>query len=117
MLKTNRKLSQAVMQSRKRKLKQQRYAVHICHAHVFSIRPAVDFQRQRKRSKVYPQLNFLLLRKIAPELGFVQFVCARVCTQVHVCVCVYVCDRLYNRPTYIYRDLFILFQPHLHLLA
>lgn len=29
----------------------------------------VDFQQQRKRSKVYPQLNFLLLRKIAPELS------------------------------------------------
>jgi len=29
----------------------------------------VDFQQQRKRSKVYPQLNFLLLRKIALEVG------------------------------------------------
>jgi len=43
----------------------------------------VDFQQQRKRSKVYPQLNFLLLRKIALEVRpaiclFASELCTRV---------------------------------------
>lgn len=51
----------------------------------------VDFQQQRKRSKVYPQLNFLLLRKIAPELRLL-YVYVGVCACVG-CMCV--CDRPY----------------------
>jgi len=50
----------------------------------------VDFQQQRKRSKVYPQLNFLLLRKIALEVGpgICLCVCAlrvRVGVRAHMC--------------------------------
>lgn len=54
----------------------------------FSMSTLVDFQQQRKRSKVYPQLNFLLLRKIAPELSLLYVyvgVCVCVCC---MCVCV-----------------------------
>lgn len=50
----------------------------------FSMSTLVDFQQQRKRSKVYPQLNFLLLRKIAPELSLL-YVYVGV---LHVCACV-----------------------------
>lgn len=60
----------------------------------------VDFQQQRKRSKVYPQLNFLLLRKIAPEFSFSMWKSVCKCGSVCMCVightsrphmCMYVC--------------------------
>lgn len=52
----------------------------------------VDFQQQRKRSKVYPQLNFLLLRKIALEV--------RLC----LCVSEYVVVRTRMELTYTHTE-------------